>query len=50
MEDSDIDSEAHSMYRRYKAVQSMNKGEVKDLDEVLKKFHNNAKAFALGDT
>ena len=39
MEDSDIDPEDQNLYRKYKAVQSLNKAEVKDIDATLKQFN-----------
>ena len=50
LDDSDIDPADSEIYRKYKAVQSINKEEVKDMDEELKKFHRSAKAWAAGDT
>lgn len=50
LDDSDIDPADGEIYRKYKAVQSINKEEVKDMDEELKKFHRSAKAWAAGDT
>ena len=44
MDDSDIDPEDRHTYRKYRALQSMNEAEVKDYDEVIKKFNHSAKA------
>ena len=49
IDDSDIDGQDREIYRKYKAVQSINKEEVKDMDEEFKKFHRSAKAYAHGD-
>lgn len=46
---SDVDADSAELYRQYKAVQSVNREEIKDIDAELENYTRSYKAWMKGD-